>query len=382
LALFVRDSLADLTGLVGANFMWTSGANFTGLGGALFGWERVTLLLVAQSAILLGILFAMFLINANRLGNVMANLFFLVAALFPWNVLASLGRFISANLMRDFAADFGWFVHADSLVVDSGSLDRLELLGQLLGVQLLLLFVNFLNDLLLDGALGNLVLLLGNLVLLLGQLVRQLVNLAAQFGTDLGVEINQLLTILGNLAMIFAVELGVELLNLGGKFAVDLVNLVDDLILDLAQLVANFALDETNLLQKLVLQRLAFPDRLHGLVDNEGKGLSERNRNLTADLFGGGGTYLRILGAADSFIGNGAPSVLISSANLAWMRFALSLANGFTLGFVLAKLLPHHITVRDRNGGALVLHGEATALPILHATFTLLNGGARPEVLG
>jgi len=219
-------------------------------------------------------------------------------------------------------------------------------------------------------------------VLLLGQLIRQLVNLAAQFGTDLGVKINQLLSILGNLAMIFTIELGVELLNLGGKFAVNLVNLVDDLILDLAQLVANLALDETKLLQKLVLQRLALPDGLHGFVDNEGKGLSERNRNLTADLFGGGGTFLGILGAADSFVGNGTPSVLISSANLAWMSFALSLANGFTLGLVLAKLLPHHVTVRDWNGGALVLHGEATALPILHAAFTLLNSGARPEVLG
>jgi len=358
LALFVRDSLANLTGFGGANFMGTSGANFTGLGGTLFGWERMTLLLVSNSAILLGILFAMFLINADRLGDIMANLFLLIAAFFPWNVLASLGRFISAHLMRDFAANFGWFIHADSFVVDSGSLDRLELLGLLgqllglLGVQLLLLLINFLNDLLLDGTLGN-------LVLLLGQLVRQLVNLAAQFGTDLGVEINQLLAVLGNLAMILAVELRVELLNLGGKFAINLVNLVDNLILDLVQFVANLALDETNLLQKLVLQRLAFPDGLHRLVDsgNDGKGLSERNRNLTADLFGGGGTFLGILGAADSFIGNGTPPVLISGANFAWMSFALSLANGFTLGFVLAKLLPNHVTVRDRNGGALILHG-------------------------
>jgi len=149
-ALLVGDSLANLTGFVGTDFLWTSGARFTGNNGTLLGWEWMTLLFLSDPAILFGILFAVFLINAHLVGNIMANLFVLIATLFPWNILASLGRFISAHLMRNFTANFGWFVDADSLVVDGGSMvDLLALLSEFLinlGDQLFLL----LNDLFLD----------------------------------------------------------------------------------------------------------------------------------------------------------------------------------------------------------------------------------------
>jgi len=223
-------------------------------------------------------------------------------------------------------------------------------------------------------------------VLLFGQLLRQLVNLATQFRTDLGVEINQLLSVLGNLAVILAVELRIELANLGGQFAVDLFNLVHNLVLGLVQLVAKLALDETDLFQELFLQRLALPDDgLDGIVVGNGGGgkrLSKRNWNVAADFFGGGGTFLGILCAADTFVGNCTPSVLVSRADLAGMSLALSLANGLALWLVLAKLLPDHVAVRNREDGALVFQGQTTTLLILHAAFTLLDGGARPEVLG
>jgi len=335
LALLVRDSLANLTGLVGADLLWTSGAGFARNDGTLLSWERVALLFLLDSAVLLGILLAVLLVGTNLLGHIVAHLFVLVMALFPWHVLASLGWFISAHLMRDLLANFGRLVDTDSLVVNDRSVNLLDLLSK----QLFLLVTDLLKELLLDGTLGD-------LVLLFGHLVRQLANLFSQLGTNLSVEVDKLLSVLGNLSMILAVKLRLQLFDLGGEFTVDLGNFVRNLILDLVQLVTNLALDLTDLLQELVLQRLALPDRLRGFVDGDRcNGLGQRNWDLTTNLLGGSGTLLGVFGTADTFVSDGTSPVLVGSADLARISLALTLVNGLALWLVLAELLPNHVAV-------------------------------------
>jgi len=335
LALLVGDSLADFTGFVGAYLLWTSGAGFARDDGTLLGWERVALLFLLDSTILLGILLAVLLIGANLFGHIVANLFVLVMALFPWHVLASLSWFIGAHLMRNLLANFGRLVDADSLVVNDRSVNLLGLLSK----QLFLLVANFLEKLLLDGTLGD-------LVLLFGHLVRQLANLFSQLGTNFSVEVDNLLSVLGNLSVILAVKLRLELIDLGGQFTVDLVDLMRNLFLDLVQLVADLALDLADLLQELVLQRLALPDRLRGFVNGDRcDRLGKRDRNLATNLFGRSGTLLGVFGTADTFVSDGTSPVLVGSADLARISLALTLVNGLALWLVLAELLPNHVAV-------------------------------------
>jgi len=337
LALLVRDSLANFTRFVGADLLWPGGARFARNDGTLLGWEWVTLLFLLDSAILLGVLLAILLVGANLLGHIIANLFVLVMALFPWHVLASLGWFISAHLVRDIAANFGRLVDADSLVVNGRSVDLFGLLGE----QLFLLLTDLLEELLLDGTLRD-------LVLLFGHLIRQLANLISQLGTHLGVEVDNLLAVLGNLSVILTVKLGFQLVDLGGEFAVDLMNLVRNLILDLVQLVADLALDLADLLQELVLQRLALPDGFRRLVDSDRcDGLGQRNWNLTTNLLGGSGALLGVFGTADTFVGDGTSPILVGGADLARISFALTLMDSLTLWLVLAELFPNHVAIRN-----------------------------------
>jgi len=153
-ALLVGDGLAHFFGFVGTDFLGASGARLTWNDGTLLGRERMALLLMPDAAILLWVLLADLLVNADLLGDVIADLFVLIAALFPGNVLASLGRFVGANFMRDITANFLGLVDANSFVMDGGRWGKvvLFLLGKLfvnlgkllinLGVKLLLLVFN------------------------------------------------------------------------------------------------------------------------------------------------------------------------------------------------------------------------------------------------
>jgi len=319
-ALFPRNGLASLPGLVGANLVRHLAADFLGL-------------VVADS---------------------------LVVAAGNSKVLVLLGK-LFLDLVRN--------------LVLLGQL-FLDLVGELL-------LEMTLGDSVFAQLAGSLVQLVGDLGANLVELVNDLIaNLGVEVDEFLS-EFGELATVLAVQLVVDFLELlyqfGIGLVELVGDLILDLDNLVFELRLEETDLVQQLVLQRL-LLELGHLVRLTDVDRL--VVDGARQRKWDVDLNLATDLLGGSGAFLGVFGAADTLVGHCALPVLQSGADLAWRSLALPLANGRTFRLVHAVLLPNQVAVRNRKHGALFSNLQTAAFFVPDGALALINGLTRPEGVG